>query len=211
MYFTFDDGPSEHTEEILDILDAYDVKATFFVIGNEDGKYDKQYKEICKRGHTLGMHSFSHKYDVIYASNEAFWDDLNKLQNFLYKKTGVWSHFYRFPGGSSNMVSQIDMEDLANQLLEQDIYYLDWNVSGLDATGKKISAEKMAKTVISEVEKHSTSVVLLHDAYQKEETVKALPMMIEGIQELGPVSFLAVSDEMQMVQHISNIGEKKQD
>lgn len=161
VYLTFDDGPSSNTDAILDILKQYDVKATFFVTGKPQEKYKEMYQRIVEEGHTLGMHSYSHKYDEIYASEEAFEEDLSRLQDFLYDTTGVWSHFYRFPGGSSNQVSTVDMSELAAYMQQQDIYYLDWNVSSGDATGKKVKAQTLVDNVLTGVGKHQTSVVLL--------------------------------------------------
>lgn len=72
VYLTFDDGPSKNTRQILDLLDKYDIKATFFVCGTQDEELMPLYKEIIEKGHTLGMHSYSHDYDEIYASTESF-------------------------------------------------------------------------------------------------------------------------------------------
>lgn len=110
VYLTFDDGPSSNTDQILDILKEYDVKATFFVVGKTDERSVKAYQRIVDEGHTLAMHSYSHKYDEIYESKEAFAKDLNSLQEYLYETTGVWPRIYRFPGGSSNTVSKVDMQ-----------------------------------------------------------------------------------------------------
>ena len=112
VYLTFDDGPSSNTDQILDILKDYDVKATFFVVGKTDERSVKAYQRIVEEGHTLAMHSYSHKYDEIYESKEAFARDLNSLQEYLYETTGVWPRIYRFPGGSSNTVSKVDMQEL---------------------------------------------------------------------------------------------------
>lgn len=202
VYLTFDDGPSSNTDAILDILKQYDVKATFFVTGKPQEKYQAMYQRIVAEGHTLGMHSYSHKYDEIYASEEAFEEDLSKLQDFLYDTTGVWSHFYRFPGGSSNQVSTVDMSELAAYMQQQDIYYLDWNVASGDATGKKVKAQTLVDNVLTGVGKHQTAVVLLHDAANKNATVEALPAIIEGIQAMGDTVLLPVSDEMEFVQHL---------
>lgn len=202
VYLTFDDGPSSNTDAILDILKQYDVKATFFVTGKPQEKYQAMYQRIVAEGHTLGMHSYSHKYDEIYASEEAFEEDLSKLQDFLYDTTGVWSHFYRFPGGSSNQVSTVDMSELAAYMQQQDIYYLDWNVASGDATGKKVKAQTLVDNVLTGVGKHQTAVVLLHDAANKNATVEALPAIIEGIQAMDDTVLLPVSDEMEFVQHL---------
>ena len=202
VYLTFDDGPSSNTAAILDVLQEYDVKATFFVIGKTQPQYAALYQRIVDEGHTLGMHSFSHKYDEIYASEEAFWEDLYRLQEFLYDTTEVWPRFYRFPGGSSNQVSSIDIGALAGELTQQDIYYLDWNVSGGDATNKKLTPRQIADNVVRDVKKYKTAVVLLHDTNDKTATVEALPLMIEQLRESGQVQFAAANDEMQLVQHL---------
>ena len=96
VYLTFDDGPSDHTDEILDILKKNKVRATFFVVGKETEHAKKMYRRIILEGHTLGMHSYSHNYDQIYASVGAFSKDLMKLQKYLYDLTEVKSYIYRF-------------------------------------------------------------------------------------------------------------------
>ena len=202
VYLTFDDGPSSNTDEILDILKQYDVKATFFVTGRTKDEYLPIYKRIVEEGHTLGMHSFSHRYGEIYASEESFIADLEKLQEFLYDATGVWSRFYRFPGGSSNRVSDVSMNELAKYLTEQDIYYLDWNVSCGDASGSKLRPQKIADNVTENVKKYHTAVVLLHDAADKTTTVEALPLMIEKLQSMEHIEFVPVDDEMTPVRHV---------
>jgi len=202
VYLTFDDGPSSNTDAILDILKQYDVEATFFVTGKPQEQYQAMYQRIAAEGHTLGMHSYSHKYEEIYASEEAFEEDLSRLQDFLYDTTGVWSHFYRFPGGSSNQVSTVDMRELAAYMQQQDIYYLDWNVASGDATNKKIKAQTLVDNVLTGVGKHQTSVVLLHDAANKNATVEALPAIIEGVQAMEDTVLLPVSDDMELVQHL---------
>ncbi len=202
VYLTFDDGPSANTGAILDILKQYDIKATFFVTGKTQESYASLYRRIVDEGHTLGMHSYSHRYQDIYASADAFTQDLEQLQEFLYDTTGVWSRFYRFPGGSSNQVSEVPMQELADYLTEENIYYLDWNVSCGDATGRRLRPQQIADNVTEEVGKYRTAVVLLHDAADKTSTVEALPLIIEKLQSMEQVEMVPVSDEMNMVQHL---------
>lgn len=201
VYLTFDDGPSEYTEEILDILDQYQVKATFFVIGKEDEHSVEMYKEIVNRGHTLAMHSFSHKYNEIYASLDAFQEDFHKLQSYLEGITGVKPVFYRFPGGSSNQVSNTDMGVFINFLNEEGITYFDWNVSSGDAT-QSYSSQSVIDNVMSDVDKFHTSVVLMHDTSQKHATIEALPALIEQLQAEDDV-ILPIDETTVLVQHIS--------
>ena len=209
VYLTFDDGPSSNTGKILDILAQYDVKATFFVTGSEGPVSESLYRRIVDEGHTLGMHSYTHKYNEIYASKDAFAKDLQKLQDYLYDITGTWSRFYRFPGGSSNKVSKIPMKDLAAYLDSQDIYYLDWNIASGDATGAAVSAGELSKRVLGQIGAEKTQVVLMHDAAEKGSTVEALSIILEELTKRDDVEILPVSEDMDLgaVQHINSEGE----
>ncbi|MBD5545255.1 MAG: polysaccharide deacetylase [Lachnospiraceae bacterium] len=202
VYLTFDDGPSGNTKAILDILARYQVHGTFFVVGKEGEAYKPLYRRIVEEGHTIGMHSYSHKYQEVYASVEAYAQDLTRLQEYIYELTGTWSRIYRFPGGSSNTVSQVDMEELITYLNQQDIDYFDWNVSSLDATGRKLSAEEIAENVLNNIEDYSTAVVLMHDADDKTTTVEALPIIIEALQAMDNVEILPITDDTVRVQHV---------
>lgn len=202
VYLTFDDGPSRYTEEILDILDQYDVKATFFVVGKESDWAREALQEIVDRGHTLGMHSYSHKYAEIYESVESFSEDLEKIQNYVYDATGVTSTVYRFPGGSSNTISKVDMNDFADYLDTQEIRFFDWNVSSGDAVKGGASVEQLIKNVMGDVVRHKNVIVLMHDAANKRTTVEALPIIIENILALEDTEILPITDETEPVQHI---------
>lgn len=202
VYLTFDDGPSGNTTAILDILARYQVHGTFFVVGKEGEAYKPLYRRIVEEGHTIGMHSYSHKYSEIYASVDAYAQDLTRLQEYIYKTTGTWSRICRFPGGSSNTVSRVDMEELIAYLNEQDIDYFDWNVSSLDATGRKLSVEEIVGNVLNNIEEYSTAVVLMHDADDKITTVEALPIIIEALQAMENVEILPITDDTIRVQHV---------
>lgn len=203
VYLTFDDGPSSNTDQILDILKDYDVKATFFVVGKTDERSVKAYQRIVEEGHTLAMHSYSHRYDEIYESKEAFARDLNSLQEYLYETTGVWPRIYRFPGGSSNTVSKVDMQELIEYLTDIGITYFDWNVASGDAVSRTLPAETIVNNCLSGIEKQKESVILMHDASNKGTTIEALPRIIEAIQEQGDAEFLPITDETVPVQHIA--------
>lgn len=200
VYLTFDDGPSENTNEILDILDDYGIKATFFVNGREDETSLAAYKRIVDEGHTIAMHSYSHKYSEIYSSLDAFKADYEKIQNLIYDTTGVESRYYRFPGGSSNRVSNAHMSDYIKFLNEQGIVYYDWNVSSGDATSQAFTADDLVENVMSDVVKYKTSVVLMHDAKTKSTTVQALPEMIEALQKSGAL-ILPIDENTDVIQH----------
>lgn len=107
VYLTFDDGPADNTDAILKVLKKYNVKATFFVVGKTDEYSKKMYQRIVDEGHTLGLHSYSHKYSEIYQNLNSYKNDLTKLSDLIYDVTGVRSRYVRFPGGSSNQVSDV--------------------------------------------------------------------------------------------------------
>lgn len=203
VYLTFDDGPSRNTNRILDILKEYDVKATFFVVGKTDEESIKAYQRIVSEGHTLAMHSYSHKYAEVYASEESFIQDLEELQEYLYQITGVWPRYYRFPGGSSNAVSRVDMQELIRYLDENDITYFDWNIASGDAVNDVLSAETITKNCVSEIDSRPESMILMHDALEKSTTVEALPQIIEQIRDRGDAVFLPITDETIPIQHVT--------
>lgn len=200
-YLTFDDGPSENTSAILDILNEYGIKATFFVVGKESDEANTLYKRIIDEGHTLGMHSYSHQYSEIYDSVESFSNDEKKLREFLYETTGVIPTFYRFPGGSSNLVSNIDMTEFIKYLNEEGITYFDWNVASGDATSQNVDVDTLVNNVLSGVGMYDTSVILMHDTSSKTTTVDALREIIENLQELG-IEMRPLDESVPPVQHI---------
>lgn len=187
-YLTFDDGPSENTFKILDILDEYKVKATFFVIYHKG--FEKQYKEIVKRGHTIALHSYTHNYKTVYASESAYFNDLKKIDDYVYSVTGVRSKITRFPGGSSNTISNKYckglMKTLKKSVPEHGYIYHDWNVDSTDASGNNRPVETLLNNVKSNLTKCPNADVLMHDTGKaKNTTVEALPQIIEYIQSQG--------------------------
>ncbi|MDE7062019.1 MAG: polysaccharide deacetylase, partial [Lachnospiraceae bacterium] len=202
VYLTFDDGPSSNTAEILDLLAQYNVKATFFVVGKTDEESVAMYKRIVEEGHTLGMHSYSHKYSMIYDSLDNFTADFTQIQNYLYDVTGVDCVYYRFPGGSSNKVSNTDMAEFIGYLNDQGVTYFDWNVASGDATSQAYTAQDLVDNVMQDVVKYKTSVVLMHDADNKDKTVEALGMILEQLQEQG-AEVLPIDSDTAVIQHIS--------
>ncbi len=202
VYLTFDDGPSENTAKILDILKERDIKATFFVIGNEEEEAKELYQRIVDEGHTLGMHSFTHKYDVIYQSLDAYVEDMTRLQSYLEDITGVTTNLIRFPGGSSNHVSNVDMKELIRYVNEHGFTYFDWNVASGDATSQVYTPDELVRNVINDVVRYDTSVVLMHDSSAKSTTVEALIPMIDQLQEMG-AELLPIDETTEPIQHIT--------
>lgn len=202
VYLTFDDGPDANTEKILEILDRYDVKATFFVVGTACEGNEEILRDIVDGGHTLGMHSYSHDYAELYASLENFGDDLKREQDFLYEATGVKSMVYRFPGGSSNRVSDMDMKEFAKYLDSQGVRFFDWNISSGDGGSYLFPAETIVENCTKDVGQYGTSVVLMHGCVGKETTLEALPTIIEKIQAMEDTVLLPITEGTEPVQHI---------
>lgn len=188
VYLTFDDGPSELTPQILDILREKDVTACFFVVGHtlntEEGR--ENLRRIAAEGHTIGIHSSSHNYRKIYASIDAFLEDFNSIYQKVYEITGVRAEIFRFPGGSLNAYNSTIYQELIAEMTRRGFTYYDWNVSSGDATlTNSPSAQRLADTVLTQVGKCQRAIVLMHDSKDKKNTVKALPDIIDRLRDEG--------------------------
>ena len=198
-YLTFDDGPSNRTPEILDILDRYNVKATFFVVGTSKLNY---LPEIVRRGNSVGLHSDSHVYSNVYASDDSYYADLNAVSAKVEQIIGYKPKLIRFPGGSDNAVSKGCpglMTRLTQSVRQNGYQYVDWNIVANDTTAsmmQNINGHRMtpAPLIIQSVigqSYHSDGTdreqicVLMHDAEAKYSTVEALPSIIENLLSRG--------------------------
>lgn len=164
VYLTFDDGPGPYTKRLLDILDKYNVKATFFVTGQKLG-YKDMIGETYRRGHTIALHTYSHQYSI-YRSEETYFADLKKIEDICVAQTGVKPNIVRFPGGTSNTISRNYckkiMTTLSKSLGYRGYFYCDWNVSSGDAGGAK-NKDEVANNVINGIKRNNVSIVLQHD------------------------------------------------
>ena len=189
-YLTFDDGPYTLTTQFLNVLDEYQVKATFFYLmksaetGYEDVDeiYDRIYRRIIQSGHTLGNHTASHKFgeEGVYQSVDYFLSDLKKNRDFIYDRYGYITTIMRFPGGS-------ETSSLAPAIIERldelDYVYVDWNAQTGDGGKNVLSAETYTSNVLNDTEGKNILVVLMHD--YSENTLKALPDIIKGLRKQG--------------------------
>ena len=177
VYLTFDDGPYKYTERLLDILDKYNVKATFFVTAWYG--YPEMIGEEFRRGHSVGVHTYYHKYDEIYSSTDAFWEDFEKMQSLIVEQTGQRTPLMRFPGGSSNGISKQYCEGIMTALVQQaeakGYTYFDWNVTSGDA-GQTTDSDVVAQNIIDEIQDRTYSVVLCHDV--KPYTIDAIEKVV---------------------------------
>lgn len=183
---TFDDGPSANTDRILEILDRYGVKATFFVVGTSASSTANQerMRQIVAAGHTIAMHSWSHNYSKVYASVESFLEEFNRLYQWIYEVTGVYPSVFRFPGGSINSYDRGVYQEIIAEMTRRGFVYYDWNASAQDATRTPRAASAIAADCLKGVGKDLV-VVLAHDSSPRSTTVDALPAVIEGYQAAG--------------------------
>ena len=205
IYLTFDDGPSIYTSKLLDVLAKYDVKVTFFVVkgNNSDESLDILTREA-QEGHTVAIHSYSHNYKKIYASEEAYFADLEAMSDIIYEKTGIRTTLVRFPGGSSNTVSRFNpgiMKRLAAALEEKGYHYFDWNISSGDADGKPRTSDDIYNNVVSACAKREVSVVLQHDI--KSFSVDAVERIIQWGLANG-YTFLPLTEDSPGAHHRIN-------
>lgn len=199
IYLTFDDGPSDNTPKVLDILKKNNVKATFFVIG-KNNKHDL-YKRIVDEGHAIAIHTYSHEYGEVYASEEAFFKDLYKLRDAIKAKTGLEPKVTRFPGGSSNRKASNELKNkIINRLTKEGYVYQDWNCDSRDASGSKVPVQTLVKSSTSC--KNREINLLMHDAQAKTTTVEALQQIIDHYKKEGYI-FDVLTTESPKFQHIA--------
>ncbi len=183
IYLTFDDGPSTRvTNKILDILKEENVKATFFIVSDRARTRTETLMRIAEEGHTLGVHSATHDYKSIYASDEALMKDVDECAAFIRKTTGVTPAVYRFPGGGgANKQRQTAL------LCEKGYRVVNWNA----VCGDEEIIGAAADTLVRETMKTSAGknpvVLLMHDSAHHMQTAEALPRIIEYYREQGYV------------------------
>lgn len=189
VFLTFDDGPSDHTGEVLDILKANDAKATFFTTLHDSDQAKALYRRIANEGHTLANHTSSHDYSL-YSNPQAFYADVDALDQYQKQVTGLTetSHVFRFPGGSSNA-----NETCALGIVSRGWNYSDWNVSSGDGCSDPPTRDIVAQNIIAGCRNNDVSVVLCH-AELKPETRAALPTVIETLKAEG-YTFLAMEND----------------
>ena len=204
VYLTFDDGPSANTEKVLDILKKENVKATFFVTGNNP-KYNHLMKRAKEEGHAIGLHTYTHDYSKVYSSEEAYFDDLQNISDLVEKVTGEKTKILRFPGGSSNLVSakytKGIMSSLTKRVKEKGYQYFDWNCDSTDAAGNNVPVERLVKNASSGQGEQIN--VLMHDTDAKDTTVEALPQIIKSYRSRGYV-FQALTEKSFAPRHKVN-------
>ena len=187
IYLTFDCGyENGNTGAILDALKKHNAKATFFVTGNNQ-EHDDMIKRAFSEGHSIGLHTYTHDYATVYASEDAYFADLQKVSDLVESITGTKSMIIRFPGGSSNTVSAKYVKGLMTTLTkavrDKGYQYFDWNCDSTDASGNNVPVEKLVSNATSCTANHVD--ILMHDTDAKDTTVQALPQIIDYYRSQG--------------------------
>lgn len=185
VFLTFDDGPSRQTAKILDILEQYQIKASFFVVSKdltESGAEAMQRATV--EGHVIGMHSHTHDYKKIYASVETLLKDYNEVYQMIQDTTGITPKFYRFPGGSYNTIGKNCIKEAIPELARRGFVYFDWNVTAEDAVGNP-TASSIKKNIFHNLDQIVQPVILMHDGPCNSLTVEVLPEIIEELIKRG--------------------------
>ena len=201
VYLTFDDGPSANTMALLEVLEEYGIRATFFVTGQYEGNTADLLRAIAERGHSVGLHSYLHEYDRIYRWSEAFFDDLQKVEELVFEATGQHAVLYRFPGGSLNSHCPVWLrEELRQQLADRGYIYHDWNVVSGDQGSRVLSAEELFQNVVEGAAQvgEGPLVILFHDTNHCATTPAAVRLVIEHFLEEGR-QFAPITRETQPI------------
>lgn len=181
MYLTFDDGPSQdNTTAVLDILKAHNIKATFFVVGENVRKHPEVARRIVEEGHTIGIHCNQHDYDVIYENVESYLADFQEAYDAVYEVTGVEVKLFRFPGGSINAYNEDVYEEIIETMTERGFIYFDWNGSLEDAAAKT-TPERLVQNARASTLGRKKVVMLAHDIVYN--TTLCLEELIDSFPE----------------------------
>ncbi len=171
VYLTFDDGPSERTDEILRVLARKNVKATFFVIGQDESS---------------NLHSYTHDYNSVYSSVEGFLDEFYRIFCQIRDTTGVTPTVFRCPGGSINGYDAGFYQEILSEMIRRGFVPYDWNVSSEDAaTNRTLPVEELVDNVVSNAGDKVRSFVLFHDSVSKTTSVEAVGPVIDQLRALG--------------------------
>lgn len=181
IYLTFDDGPSDKvTPKILDVLKDEGVKATFFIVGTMAKPRLDILKRAVAEGHTLGVHSYSHKYGEIYSSPETLLKDIAACNEIIREVTGRYSSLYRFPGGSFTVAPEF------KKAVDGAGYrYVDWNASFRDSEIKGATAKDIFDSARSTLAYPEKVIMLAHDGTDKQATAEALPEVVRYFKDKG--------------------------
>lgn len=181
MYLTFDDGPSEeNTRKVLEILRERNIKATFFLVGENVRQHPEVARQIVAEGHTIGIHCDNHDYDALYASVDSYVADFEKARQTVYEVTGVETNLFRFPGGSVNAFNKKTGKAIIREMTDRGYIYYDWNASLEDAV-KNPDPKQLIKNGVETTLGRKKVVLLAHDVVGS--TTLCLEELLDSLPE----------------------------
>ncbi|MGL5765625.1 MAG: polysaccharide deacetylase family protein [Sarcina sp.] len=195
IYLTFDDGPSEYTNKVLDILTKYDVHATFFVLGEslENKGSDEILKNTILKGHAIANHTYTHDYKKLYKNGNVdvdyFMEELEKTNNKI--KEIICEDFdtsvIRMPGGymTREYYNDKNLDSFNEKLKDKNIVEIDWTSENGDGVTRKESVEQMFNRVLEQTKEQKKIILLMHDSKGKDTTIATLPKIIEHFKDQG--------------------------
>ena len=176
-YLTFDDGPTIYTEQILEILEKYEARATFFMLSNHIKKYPDIVRKVVNQGNSIGLHGVSHDAKIIFKSAEVLVSEMHECNHSLQEVAGFRTDLVRVPYGSRPYLKK----EFKEQLEASGFILWDWNVDSQDSLkGYKLSPEKIVQNVKAQVARKKLPVILMHE---KEATVEALPEILDFLKK----------------------------
>lgn len=191
IYLTFDDGPSTVVGgKILDILKEENVKATFFVVGYKIKDREDILKRMHNEGHSIGLHTYTHKYNKIYASENSFLEEMDRTAKEIERVIGISPKILRFPSGSKKHLTKSLLEKL--HMRNYKIY--DWNLCLSDGINYRTSASKLYKDATGKCITPNNIILLAHSDQPNKTTCEALPKIIKYYKNLG-YTFKTITDE----------------
>ena len=192
-YLTFDDGPSCLTESYLDILKEEGAKATFFLIGQQiDGDMAEIIKREIYEGLEIGVHTYCHEANEIYANEESCLKDIMKIRELLERQFNYEAKLVRFPWGSANSYISTFRNNIINKIHENGMEYADWNVSAEDSVGTP-TAYSIMSNIRKDYKKYNDPVILMHDSSCNKQTLETLRDIIRELKDAG-YSFATLSE-----------------
>lgn len=181
IYLTFDDGPNPAiTPQILDLLEQYQCRATFFVIGKHVRDYPDLLREIARRGHAIGNHSDQHGYCFAMHSVQGYTEELKASQQAIFDVIGYWPHYFRAPFGFRSPL-------LEPALCREGLELMSWTRRGFDTRCN--SPQKILNRLLHNLE--SGDILLLHDGpfgIQGEAgsmVLSVLPQLLKTLKQRG--------------------------
>ncbi|MDI0274730.1 MULTISPECIES: polysaccharide deacetylase family protein [Bacillus] len=195
IFLTFDDGPSATTNQLLDVLKAHQVKATFFMLGPQIKEHPAAVKRLHQEGHQLGLHGITHDVKRFYQKSDSPVNEMKEDQRILASVTGEYTHLVRTPYGSApNLTDQQKA-----RLKQKGFVYWDWTIDSLDW---KYKSSKYVPEVLNQLQVLETKypkepkIILMHD---QPATAKYLNSLITQLKAKG-YTFEVLDETMKPLQ-----------